>query len=288
MMKRILFFMCFFCLSVPFTTMAQKAKKPRVMVVPSDALLLQKGLLMKNDDMGESALFQNYQDALLDIDIKACITKFGEMMTERGFPATDLEQMLKRVKTNPNFIIPIDLKIDLTFKVDRQGPRKILYFELKGVDCYSGKQVAATSGTSAPSVSATVVELLQEAVLDKIDPFNSQLQGHFEDMAQNGVETTLMIQTHDDVGDIKVASVDLIDFVEKWLGDNCVNGSYSTDIAEGSVMQISQAKMSLFNDQDKAQDARQFYKKLSDSLSSAGLKNKIRAKGMGEVLIELQ
>lgn len=284
--KNIALFISLIILSIGVAN-AQKAKKPRVMVVPSDALLLEKGLLSSNDDLGEENFVQNYNKALLDMEIKSSITKFGEMMAERGFTATDLEQMLKKKQNNPNFIVPIDIKVDLSYKSRKVGPRVELYFELKGIDSYSGKQIAAASGSSQPAIGASVIELLQEAVIDKIDPFNSQLQNHFEDMLNNGAETTIILETKKDIDDIKVGNVSLLDFIEDWMTKNCMNSVFSTDQADGNVIQISQARMPLFTSEGRAQDARLFYSVLSKELKSKGIKNKINQVGMGEVKIKI-
>lgn len=122
MMKKISTLFIFIMLGIS-TLYSQGAKKPKIMVVPSDALLNQKGLLSGGDDMGEEVFVQNYSKAFLDIELKAMISKFGEMMKERGFETVMLEQELKR-NQGKGLSVNYDIKIDLTYKVTSQGPRK--------------------------------------------------------------------------------------------------------------------------------------------------------------------
>ncbi|NHW59547.1 hypothetical protein HA378_30755, partial [Escherichia coli] len=84
MMKKISTLFIFIMLGIS-TLYSQGAEKPKIMVVPSDALLNQKGLLSGGDDIGEEVFVQNYSKAFLDIELKAMFSKFGEMMKERGF-----------------------------------------------------------------------------------------------------------------------------------------------------------------------------------------------------------
>ena len=65
-----------------------KAKKPRVVVVPSDRLLNTMGLLSTTDDMGATTWVANYEKAFLDNDLQAALSKFNEMMKDRGFEVT--------------------------------------------------------------------------------------------------------------------------------------------------------------------------------------------------------
>lgn len=108
------------CLGFAPTAHAQaKAKKPRVVVVPSDVLLKSMNLLTETDDMGATSWVANYEKAFLDKDLSAAISKFNELMRDRGFPVTSLAEELKQLKTNTNHVIPIDIKIGLSYNVEQ-------------------------------------------------------------------------------------------------------------------------------------------------------------------------
>ena len=237
-----------------------QAKKPRLVVIPSDALLQQMGLLGTTDDMGEVNYVQNYKNAFLDTELKACIAKISELFQDRGFPLTMLEAELRRVQ-GKNLTIPLDVRLELNYKINKQGPRDILYFELTGLDAYSSKQIAASSGQSSPAIGETKVNLLQEAVLDKMDKYAGDIQNYFESLANTGLESRLTIQS--DGTDLPSEVEDIVDI---WLQRNCVNGSFSIDEVDEEAIRVSQAMMPLFNANGRGMDARTFYRPLVQEL----------------------
>lgn len=244
----------------------QSAKKPKIMVVPSDGLLNRMGLLKEGSDMGEEVSVQDYRKAFLDIELKAIISKFGEMMKERGFETVMLENELKRVQ-GKGLEVNYDIKVDLEYRIDKEGPRKKLTAIFSASDA-SGKQIAAASGVSAPAIGVSEVELLQEAVLDKIDQFNNQLMDTFNQMLEKGRESRLIITSQAIALDEDVFSgKSLVDIIEDWLTENCVNASFSTDNVASEVIEISQAMMPLFNEKGRAIDARNFYKNLEKKIN---------------------
>ena len=66
----------------------------------------------------------------------------------------------------------------------------------------------------------------------------------------------------------------VLDIVEAWLDENCVNSSYTTDNQDETTINISQAMMPAFqtlpNGNERALDARNFYKSLEQTLKAAG------------------
>ena len=259
--------------SASLNTCAQgKAKKPRVVVVPSDRLLNTMGLLSTTDDMGATAWVANYEKAFLDNDLQAALSKFNEMMKDRGFEVTSLEQELKLVKNDPNHPIPIDIKIELSYSVKKLGPRSSVMFTLEAFDAYSNKSIASASGTGEPAIGADVATLLQEAVLNYLDKFNSQLQATFESYLVSGRESRLTVQAAGDVSlEKEVAGKSIAQHVEDWLQAHCVQHVFSIDDQDKQRMSVSQSMMPLFNEQGKAVDARVFYRDLAKYLKSLGL-----------------
>lgn len=264
-MKKVLLVITALLLCLSSSIEAQVVKKPRLVVIPSNKLLNKMNCLIMSDDMGEPVQIPDYDKALLDDDLGACIAKINELFNDRGFPLTNLESELQRIKGKGPQVIPVDIRLELNYKVSASGPRKTLYLELSGVDNYSSKTIAAASGESAPAIGSTTVNLLQEAVLAKIDKFQNDIQTYFEKMAVNGRESRLTLSSADGA-----ISDDIADAVEAWLDENCVKGQYSIDDVTEENMRVSQAMMPLFAG-EKSLDARNFYKPLVEKLNSMGV-----------------
>lgn len=246
-----------------FATMASaQVKKPRLVVIPSDALMNKLGLLEVNDDMGQEVYNPQYKKAFLDDDLKGCVAKIGEMFRDRQFPLTSLENELSRIQ-NKVAAIPVDIRLEINYKITKQGPRDMLYFELTGIDNYSSKQIAGASGESAPAIGASTINLLQEAVLAKVDKFANDIQEYFERMLVDGRESRLFIQSQCDVHVDKA----VIKLVENWLSSNCVKGQFSTDSVTPEDITVSQAMMPLFSASGKALAASDFYAPLMQEIT---------------------
>lgn len=207
-MKKILFLLILTCIT---SAVFSQAKKPTLMIVPSDVWCNQNGYTTTYDNMGTPTMVPDYKKALQsNPDLLLAISKIGEMMAERGFPLKDLGSSLKNLETEAaeesvtamdrggiaespvdklRKVAKADIWLQLTWSVNAIGPKKSLTFNLQGLDAYTDKQIAASSGTGDPSFSAELPVLLEEAILSHIDQFNNQLQNYFDDLFANGRST---------------------------------------------------------------------------------------------------
>jgi len=289
------------------------ARKPTIMVVPSDNWCIQNGYTMTFDDQGSQKVLPDYRKALQgDADLLLVIGKINSMMADRGFPLKNLESVMKRIEQqsaensvtmskqgssimeSPLDILKrtakADIIIQLTWKVNRKGPKKSITFNLQGLDSYTDKQIAGAQGTGLPSFSAEVPLLLEEAVLAHLDKFNQQLQLYFSDMAKNGREISINIQIWDSADfDLEEEMGDdgneLTDIIENWLEDNTVNGTFSTADATENMMIIEGVRIPLFRDKEgkRKMDARRFVRKLSKFLRrNYEITSKTMMRGLGQ------
>lgn len=200
------------------TLLFGQAKKPILMVVPSDAWCQRNNCMNRfTDETGTVQLVPDYRKAVgTNEELRLVITEMAKIMAGENFPLKDLEQSLKSLqqdkaelsllqsKTSGSPILEsptdrlkrtakADIILDLDFNVKQRGPQRYISFNLRANDAYSNKTIASIAGDGKPSTSITTGVLLEEAVLNYMDDFNASLMAHFKDMEQNGRETKINI-----------------------------------------------------------------------------------------------
>jgi len=309
--KNALVLIAFFSMSFSFA----QAKKPTIMVVPSDVWCNTNGYMMVFDNQGTKTKIPDYKRAFQEnADLLLVIGKINTMMAERGFPLKDMGAAMKSLesesaensmltsKTGAGVVeSPIDklkkvakadIIMQLTWTLNTTGPKKSVTFNLQGLDAYTDKQVAGAQGTGAPSFSAELPVLLEEAVLAHLDNFNSQLQKHFDDLFANGREITVRIKKFDSWADdleTEFGGKELSAVIEDWMAANTVKGRFSTTDSTENMMLFEQVRIPLADANGKAIDARGFIKGLQDFLKKPpyAITNKLMTKGLGQATIVL-
>ena len=95
-MKKFLFTMCFIASTL---LVFSQAKKPTIMVVPSDNWCVQNGFVQEFNNQGKKMKLPDYQRALQEnSNLMLVIAKLNELMSERGFPLKNLESSLKSLQ----------------------------------------------------------------------------------------------------------------------------------------------------------------------------------------------
>ncbi|MGI6342744.1 MAG: DUF6175 family protein [Bacteroidales bacterium] len=308
-MKRLVLITIALCI----TLMASpQAKKPTIMVVPSDIWCNQNGFMQEFDNMGRIVKLPDYKRAFQEnAELLLVISKINELMADRGFPLKNLESALKTLenesaedallmsKSGSDIIeTPIDklrktakadIWMQLTWIVNTTGPKRSITFNLQGLDAYTDKQIAGASGTGASSFTAELPILLEEAVLAHLDNFNSQLQNHFDDLFENGREISLRVKTWSSFdGDLETEFGDeeLGVHIENWVNDNTVKGRFSTTDATESTMVFEQVRIPLYDTRERAMDARRWGRGLQKYLKdNFSIESKVMTKGLGQVSI---
>lgn len=290
-----------------------QAKKPTLMVVPSDNWCKQNGFMLKFENQGTVEELPDYKKALQgSSDLILVIAKISQLMADRGFPCKLLEQELKKLsqESAEDAMLtsksgsgvaesPIDklyksakadIILQITWSVNVTGPKKSVTFVLQGIDAYTGKQIASASGTGAPSFSAELPVLLEEAVLAHIDNFNNQLQNHFDDMFANGREIIVRIKKFDswpDDFETEFDGKELGQIIEEWFQNNTVKGRFNTTDATANFMLFEQVRIPLYDANGKAMDARSFLRGLQNYLKNPpyNLTSKLMIKGLGQATL---
>jgi hypothetical protein len=302
-----------------FTTSAiAQAKKPTIMVVPSDDWCISKNFTMRFNNQGTQQIFPDYQRALREnSDLNGVISKIGELMIDRGFPLVDLGSQLDKIekdKARTNMFdireSPIDIlnktaKADIILKVfwklHTQGPKKSIEFRLQGIDSYTSKQVAAASGTGHFSFTQQLSILLEEAVLTHLDNFNFQLMNHFEDLFANGRQGALVLYVSENASinfdskyNLKGREAALKEIINRyWMPRNTVEGRFSLEENSQNVLKFSQVRIPLYGDDgwggQMAYDFATWGANLKQFLTDEfSINTKIQTKGLGEVELIIQ
>jgi hypothetical protein len=298
------------------TTSFGQAKKPTIMVVPSDNWCIKNGFTMEFDNEGTKVVIPDYKTAFQQsTEVKLAVSAINGMMADRGFPLKDLEATMKSLESDaaedamrtsksgaevaesPIDILKkkakADIIMELTWTVNKTGPKKSITWILRGLDSYTNKQVASAQGTGAPSMSAEVPVLIQEAVTAHIDNFNVQLQAHFDDMFANGREIILRVKVWDD-WDYDLESEDFGDdelgmIIEEWMDENTQKGRYNTTDMTETMALFEQVRIPMYNAKGRALDARGFAKVLYKKLKGdpMNIPCKLVQKGLGRATIYL-
>lgn len=286
-----------------------QAKKPTIMVVPSDVWCSKNGYMMEFNNQGSTERFPDYKRAFQEnSDLLLVISKINELMADRGFPIDNLETELKKLQSESaedamltsksgsdasespidklKKTAKADIWIQMTWTINQTGPKKSITFNIQGLDAYTGKQVAGASGTGSPSFSAELPVLLEEAVLANLDNFNAQLSRHFDDLFANGREVVLRIKKWDSFdGDLESEydGEELGVIIENWVYDNTVQNRFNTSDATENMMLFEQVRIPLYAANNRAIDTRKWAGGLQKMLRDKyNITAKLMTKGLGQ------
>lgn len=291
-----------------------QAKKPTLMVVPSDAWCKEHKYEQTFDNQGTLEKIPDYKTAVAaDKQLNAVISKINILMADKGFPLKDLQQNLKSIanlsaedrlitsKTSGAAMTesPLDrlrrtAKADIILEIDwtvnTVGPKKSITYNLRALDAYSNKQVAGAEGTGQPSFSAELPVLLEEAVQDHMDVFAERLQSHFDDLLTNGREVVLDMRIFDTSAvdfEKEYDGYELNEIIDNWLADNCVNHRFSKSDATETMILYEQVRIPLYKANGMAQDTYGFARDLARFLGAAPYNIKVKTvnRGLGRCLL---
>lgn len=313
-MKKSIFTIVLACVAL---IASAQIKKPELMVVPSDVWCITNGYYTEVENMGMTTKVPNYKQALQEnMGLKLAIAKLNDLMAERQFPLISLEQTIKNLeqrRMEDNMTVskagnelaesPLDevarmakcdIILELSWEMKDFGPKHSLAYILEGRDAYTGKSIGAASGTGAPSMSADVDVLLEEAIVANMDNFNNRLMDHFQEMQDIGREIILDIKVfaNNERGidlESEFDGEELVDIIENWLQVNTVQGRFSRQYSSENVANFTQVRIPTYDDRGRAIDANGFAKQLSKMLKQApyNIPNKVLVKGLGRAVIIL-
>lgn len=294
-----------------------QAKKPTLMVVPSDVWCTQNGYMTQYDNQGTTVSIPDYKAALQEnADLLLVIAKINTLMADRGFPLKNLETVLKSIErqtAEENLLVsktsaaavaqsPLDMirqtaKADiilqLTWTVNTSGPKSYVTYNLQGLDAYTDKQIAGAQGSGKPSLTADVPVLLEEAVLANMDNFTARLQSHFDDLFENGREAVVAIRVFDNGSGLDLESeyngATLAEIIDEWMFENTVQHRFGKTNSTENRIDYEQVRVPLYNAKGMAIDTEAFVRQLRRYLLAEPYKieSKVIANGLGSATLVL-
>ncbi len=292
-----------------------QAKKPTLMILPSDNWCTQRYFMTEFDNQGTKQKVPNYKQAFQeDTEIGQVITKIGGLLS-KDFPLKSAEQELKNIearaaednmtvnKINGSYLAEsqydklrkkakADIIIQIWWKVNSTSTGKSVSFILEAFDAYTNKQIASSSGNGVTNNTDIVPVLLEKAILTNIEPFKAQLQGHFDDLFLNGREIVLTIKRWnewDKTLETLINGEEITDYINKWMHKNTVKDRFNMSDATSDEIRFEQVRIPLYNNENQSLDAREFAKGLQKYLNEApfNFEVKLMTRGLGEAILVL-
>jgi hypothetical protein len=315
-MKKLHLLIIALCMLASINVVFAQAKKPTLMILPSDNWCEQRYFMTEFDNQGTKQKVPNYKQAFQeDTELGQVISKIGSLMIDRGFPLKDAEQELKAIEARnaeDNMTsstasgssisespldklknkAKADIIIQIWWKVTKTDNGKVISFVLEAFDAYTSKRIASSTGNGAPNNTDIVPVLLQNAIVANIDPFAAQLQSHFDDMFNNGREILLTVKkwnSWDENMETEIDGKEITDYVNEWLQKNTVKGRFSMADATENIIRCDQVRIPLYDANSNAIDARQFAKGLQKYFKAApfNFEVKLMTRGLGEAILVL-
>ena len=307
-MKRLL--LIALCALVSVNAFGQ-AKKPTIMVVPSNQWCIANGYCDEVDLYGTKTQVANYEKALIEnADLNSVIISFGNEMADRGFPLQDLAATIESIKldealndsdiamSRADMILnraKADIMLEVSWDVVETNYDKYsVRYTLKGIDSYSRKQITGCDLIGPESAFVSPAKQLRQVLTDSFDSFCTRLDKYFADMGANGREVsfTFLVKTssaYDFSTEVGNEGYVLSDILEMWFDENTVSGRYTVPTASDTRWVFEQVRIPLYDDRGTAIDARRYINTLVRKLRSEyGVTPiKIITLGLGSCRIEI-
>jgi hypothetical protein len=287
-----------------------QAKKPTLMILPSDNWCEQRYFMTEFDNQGTKQKVPNYKQAFQeDTELGQVITKLNSLLIRKAFEPKVAEQELKSIeaksaednmtKSNASGStiaesqldklrkrVKMDIIIQLWWKVNKD---KSVSFTLEAFDSYTNKSIAAQP-FNAPSSDDIMPVKLEKSVVNVIDPFLADLQKHFDDMFKNGREVIISVKRWDNWEnnfETEINGDELTDHINKWMNDNTVNKRFNRTEATENIIVFEQVRIPIYDKNNNPMDAREFAKGLAKYLKADPFKYEVKLmqRGLGEAIL---
>ena len=291
---------------------AQVAKKPTIMLLPSDHSCSARYFTKTFDNLGAKQTINDYEAAFRDdAELSQVVSKVGELMTKYGYDLKDyameskalndrmLEEQVTMSKSGAMIVeTPLDMlrrtvKYDIELCVDweviKDESGKAVRFTIEAFDSYTNKRIATATGIGEASNKAIAYQI-EDIVTKNLKAFDKQLKDFLDKQKKSGREVRLSVQIWDSAPvdlEEEYDDMELIEYIQLWLKENTVNSAFNLTNATESRASFEQVMIPCFDDNDMPMDARAFAAKLRKYLRKEPfmLQSKIVTRGLGEAIL---
>jgi hypothetical protein len=289
-----------------------QAKKPTIMVLPSDNWCEQRYFMTEFDNQGTKQRVPDYKLAFQqDNELGQVITKLNSLLIRKAFEPKVAEQELKSIeaKTAEDNMtrsvasgsqifeslldklrkrVKMDIIIQIWWKVNKD---KSVSFTLEAFDAYTNKSIAAQTFNATPSEDIIPIKL-EKAISNSFDPFLGDLQNHFDYMLTNGREILITLKRWDNWDynfETEINGEELTDYINKWMNENTVSKRFSRTEASENLIIFEQVRIPIYDKNNNPMDAREFAKGLQKYLQGEPFKYEVKLmqRGLGEAILIL-
>lgn len=299
---------------------AAEAKKPKIMVFPSDDWCLAKNYTLPGTNTPD------YERALQDPDMDGAVAVMGDIMAEMGYEMFSLKQELKQLHTEGAYDMAVtskgdgmvqesdrdkvtrnvgcDFIVELSVNPKPFGARRTIEFKAQTIDAASRKILHGDIGSSSASSAPTSI-LLKEAVGGFIDNFCHKIDLAFTKMEKDGREGSVVFKIADDCplcfeDEVSIGgeSGELAEYIEYVLGECTIDGAYNLNQKSRETLRFDQVRFPLFaavraggfgskSGKVKSQSMESFIKNVTDKLSAFNISAAIVPIGQGSAYVVL-
>lgn len=305
----------FLALLVSSSIYSQTAKKPTIMILPSDNWCVKRYFTQEFSNQGQTVRIPNYQQAFQeDIEIGTVISKVGGLLTGMGYSIKDAEQGIKSLATReaednvtmsktsgaslaetPLDILKRRLKSDIVIQIgwnlNREANGRSATFNIEAFDSYTNKRIASSTGTTKAS-NEPIAVILEQGVKQNIVEFDKLVVQWYNDQLKNGREIVLTVRCWDNWDkdlETEYDGDELTDCIQNWINVHTVNNAFNLSDGTEKIAQFEQVRIPLFDDKGKAMDARAFATELRKHLQKPpyNITSKVIVRGLGEAVLVL-
>jgi hypothetical protein len=309
-MKKIQFIILFFTIFGTSQNIYGQAKKPIIMILPSDNWCEQRYFMTEFDNQGTKQKVPNYKQAFQeDTELGQVITKLNSLFPIEYKPKvaeqelksiearTAEDNMLKSVSNSSQIFenqldklrkrVKMDIIIQIWWKVNVD---KSVSFSLEALDAYTNESIGGQTFNAPPSNDIMAIKL-EKAILNSFDPFLNDLQNHFTDMLTNGRKVLLTVKRWDNWDknfESEINGEELTSYINKWMNENTVNKRFSRTEASENLIIYEQVRIPIYDkDGTTPLDAREFAKGLQKYLKASpfNYEVKLMQRGLGEAIL---